>query len=105
MNVQVMVDHILLHVNVEDAVTRSIQVPGVAERAQYVRDAVGNLVFQPEDDWSRDTILTVISAAAPVGPLESAFQSVISNTLSDECHRMQLMIHEWVCRAWETIHG
>ena len=52
--------YILFHVNAEASDSDPSQVAGVVERAQYVRDAVQNLVADTKDN-PLDTILQKIS--------------------------------------------
>ena len=103
MTVQEWVEHILRHVNAEDAESDPSQVPGVDERAAYVRDTLGRLAFPPGQEMPRDTVLAGISAVAPGGPLRNAFRGMMTWTGSSESIRPQLSIQAWVGQNQERL--
>ena len=94
--------HILHHVNAEAADSDSSQAPGVAARAQYVRDAVRNLTADTKDN-PRDTILQRISDDALSDAKQAPFRRAIVNTLGDS--RPQLAIQAWVGKNQERRGG
>ncbi len=87
------VAHILLHVNAEAATRDPSQVPGVAERAQYVRDASARFLTDTRQQ-SRDKIMLDVSAAAVLDVKQASFQRTIANLLGDA--RPQQAIQDWV---------
>ena len=98
-----LIRHILHHVNAEAADSDDSQAPGVAARAQYVRDAVRNLVTTTKDN-TRDTILQTISNDALADAKQTSFRRAIANIRSAEETRPQLLIQEWVGKNLEE-HG
>ncbi len=96
------VAHILRHVDAEDAKRDLSQVAGVAERAQYTRDAMES---QAEDTKANsiDTILQTISNDAPVSDMQASFQRSITNMMDDP--RPQLAFQMWVGKAQEQRGG
>ena len=100
--VKEVVAHILHHVNAEAANRDPSQAEGVAERAQYVRDAVRNLTADSKDS-SLDTILQAISGDALGGAKRAPFRRAITNMAGDS--RPQLAIQEWVGRGQEARGG
>ena len=100
--VKELVTHILLHVNAAAGDSDPSQVAGVTERAQYVRDAVQNLVDDSRDT-PLDTILQTISDDASGDTKQAAFRRMIVNTLGDP--RPQLTIQTWVGQGLEDRGG
>ena len=94
--------HILFHVNAEDSGPPDpSQVPGVARRAQYVRDVVASLRTDSRE-LDLDTILVAISAAAPSATDRSSFRRAIDNQRTAHDTRPQLAIQAWVGQGVET---
>ncbi len=94
--------HILRHVNAEAADRDPSQAEGVAERAQYVRDAVRNLTDDTKDN-PLDTILQAISGDAPGGSKRTSFRRAVTNMAGDS--RPQLAIQAWVGKGEEQRGG
>ncbi len=93
------VAHILHHVNAEDAERDPSQVTGVADRAQYVRDAVRNLVVDTRDS-PLDTILQTISDDALGDAKQASFRRAITNMTGEP--RPRLAIQTWVGKGRES---
>lgn len=92
--------HILHHVNAEAADSDPSQVAGVAERAQYVRDAVRSLATDTKDR-PRDTILQAISDDALSNVKQASFRRSVVNMKGDDGVRPQLAIQTWVGKGLE----
>lgn len=97
--VKEVIAHILHHVNAEDAERDPSQVTGVADRAQYVRDAVRNLVTDTKDT-PRDTILQAISDDALGDAKQASFRRAITNMTGEP--RPRLAIQTWVGKGRES---
>ncbi len=97
--VKELINHILHHVNAEDATRDPSQIAGVARRAQYVRDAVVGFKTDTRD-VSFDTILADISSATALAEDQTSFKKAIQNQ-RDDGTRPQLAIHEWVSKKLE----
>ncbi len=100
--VKEVVAHILNHVNAEAADSDPSQVAGVAERAQYVRDAVRSLAADTKDSQLGTTLLA-ISDDAQRGPKRASFRRAIANMTGSEERSPWLAIHEWVARGRESL--
>ena len=100
--VKELVAHILHHVNGEAATSDASQVAGVADRAQYVRDAVRNLTTDTKDN-PIDAILQTISKDASLSAKQASFKRAITNMLGE--HRPQLALQEWVGKGREIRGG
>ena len=96
-----LVAHILFHVNAEASDSDPSQVPGVARRAQYVRDVVAGLRSDSRD-LDTDTILAAISTAATGSPDRTGFKRMVENQRIVRETRPQLAIQAWVGQAVET---
>ncbi len=92
------VAHILLHVNAEAADRDPSQAPGVAERAQYVRDAVTRLASDTRQR-SRDKIMLAISDEAALDSKQDSFRRAVEDTLGQS--RPHLGIQAWVGKGEE----
>jgi hypothetical protein len=100
--VKELVAHILHHVDAEDATRDQSQAAGVADRAQYVRDAVRNLTADTKDSPT-DSILQTISDDALLTDKQTSFQRAITNMKGES--RPQLAIQTWVGKAREGAGG
>ncbi|KKM66932.1 hypothetical protein LCGC14_1476220 [marine sediment metagenome] len=96
------VAHILRHVDAEDAKRDLSQVAGVAERAQYVRDAVQGLAEDTKDN-PIDTILATISDDVPLSDKQASFKRTLTNMMGEP--RSQLAIQAWVGQGKEQRGG
>ncbi len=96
------VAHILLHVNAEARDSDRSQAPGVAERAQYVRDAVTRLSTDTRQR-SRDKIMLAISDEAALDSKQASFRRAVDSTLGES--RPHLGIQEWVGKGQEDRSG
>ena len=96
------VAHILLHVNAEARSSDRSQAPGVAERAQYVRDAVARFSSDKREQ-SRDKILLDISGEAAVDTKQESFRRAVEDTLGQS--RPHLGIQSWVGKNQERGGG
>jgi hypothetical protein len=95
MKVRDLVEHILHHTNAEAAESDSSQVPGVAARAQYVRDTVRGFETDKRE-LSIDVALKEISDATSLSALQVSFKKSIANLLDAGETRPQLAIQAWV---------
>ncbi len=96
------VAHILLHVNAEAATSDRSQAPGVAERAQYVRDSVTRLASDTRQR-SRDKIMLAISDEAALDSKQESFRRAVKNTLGEA--RPHLGLQAWVGQDEERRGG
>jgi hypothetical protein len=99
-----LVEHILRHVNGEDATRDSSQVAGVAARAQYVRDTVSGFKADTRE-LSIGAMLVELSGAAGLSVLQVSFQNSVANIRAEGATRPQLPIQTWVGKNWEQRGG
>ncbi len=86
------VAHILRHVNAEAATTDRSQAPGVAARAQKVRDALANRVTDKRD-LARSQLLSDLVSLTDDPELKPLLSRIDAN---DNGERVQLILAEWV---------
>ena len=96
-----LITHILFHVNAEASDSDPSQVPGVARRAQYVRDVVAGLRSDSRE-LDLDTILSAISAEATDSTDRAGFKRMVENQRTVRETRPQLAIQAWVGQGEET---
>ena len=91
------IEHILHHVDAEAAKSDPSQTPGVAGRAQLVRNALETL----ENDNRNvpiNAIMLEVHDKTPSSPDRVSFRNTIMNIINSDIPRPRLAIQEWVSK-------